>query len=182
MKSARRYIRIRRSIKTCVFLFLSLYLPAAYCANESVDEKISEALTNETAVVEAGFTKGSNLDISFFIVEHVEAAGNSHRFSANKLEANDSSTLQGFSMFISTILPEREIGQVVGVFQIGDELWSFGIHSTPKYSATSSDGAKTGTRIVQVWSGRPNHISHARPPMPLPPTITTKSGSPLFAS
>jgi hypothetical protein len=106
-----------------------LYLPAAYCANESVDEKTSEALINETAVVEAGFIKGSNLDISFFIVEHVDAAGNSHRFAANKVESSDSATLQGFSMLISTILPEREIGEIVGVFQIGDELWSFGTRS-----------------------------------------------------
>lgn len=129
MKSARRYIRLRRSIMTFVFSFLSLCLPVAYSADESVSEKISEALTNEAAVVEAGFSKGSNLDISFFIVEHVDAAGNSHRFSANKLEASDSATLQGFSMLISTILPEREIGDIVGVFQIGDELWSFGTRS-----------------------------------------------------
>lgn len=88
-----------------------------------------EAATNTTAIVQKGFDKGSNLDISFFIVEHVDAAGNSHRFSADKVEASQGATLQGFSMLISTMLPEREIGEISGVFQIGDELWSFGTRS-----------------------------------------------------
>jgi len=32
-------------------------------------------------------------------------------------------------MLISTILPEREIGDIAGVFKIGDELWSFATKS-----------------------------------------------------
>ncbi len=73
--------------------------------------------------------KDSNLDVSFFIVEHVDAMGNSHRFAANKVAASPDATLQGFSMLISTILPEREIGTITGMFKIGDEIWSFGARS-----------------------------------------------------
>lgn len=51
--------------------------------------------------------------------------GNSHRFAANKVESSPDATLQGFSMLISTILPEREIGDITGMFKIGDEIWSF---------------------------------------------------------
>lgn len=72
---------------------------------------------------------GANLDISFFIVEHVDERGNSHRFAANKADSSPDATLQGFSMLISTILPEREIGQISGMFKIGDELWSFATRS-----------------------------------------------------
>jgi len=74
----------------------------------------------------------SNLNISFFIVEHTDATGNSHRFAADKVQASDGATLQDFSMLISTILPEREIGTVDGMFRIGDELWSFGVRSIVK--------------------------------------------------
>jgi hypothetical protein len=71
----------------------------------------------------------TNLDISFFIVEHVDERGNSHRFAANKVDSSPDATLQGFSMLISTILPEREIGEISGMFKIGDELWSFATRS-----------------------------------------------------
>lgn len=73
--------------------------------------------------------KGSNLDVSFFIVEQVDAKGNSHRFAANKVAASPDATLQGFSMLISTIMPEREIGTVTAMFKIGDEIWAFGSRS-----------------------------------------------------
>jgi len=69
--------------------------------------------------------KNSNLEISFFIVERVDGQGKSHRFSANKVSSSPDATLQGFSMLISTILPEREIGDIAGMFKIGDELWAF---------------------------------------------------------
>ena len=87
------------------------------------------ATTNVAKAEPAGFKKGENLDIHFFIVEHVDAAGNSHRFAADKIDSSDGATLQGFSMLISTMLPEREIGEIIGVFQIGDELWSFATRS-----------------------------------------------------
>ncbi len=72
---------------------------------------------------------GANLSISFFIVEHVDDFGHSHRFAANKVDSSPNATLQGFSMLISTILPEREIGDIAGVFKIGNDFWSFASRS-----------------------------------------------------
>jgi hypothetical protein len=87
---------------------------------------------------------GSNLNISFFIVEHVDDFGHSHRFAANKVDSSPDATLQGFSMLISTILPEREIGDIAGVFKIGDELWSF---ATKSIALLDSGRLLVNTRI-----------------------------------
>lgn len=83
-------------------------------------------------VVEPLLQPDTNLDISFFIVEHTDETGNSHRFSADKVQASSGNNVQDFSMLFSTILPEREIGQVSGVFRIGEELWEFGVDSVVK--------------------------------------------------
>jgi len=102
-------------------------------------------------------TPGSNLNISFFIVEHTDATGNSHRFAADKVEASDGSNLQDFSMLISTIFPEREIGTIDGMFRIGDELWSFGVRSIVKIGygrlivntkLSVKDGQKGSTELI----------------------------------
>jgi hypothetical protein len=74
----------------------------------------------------------SNLNFSFFIVEHTDDRGNSHRFFADKVTAGKGDTLQDFGMLISTILPEREIGTVTGMFRIGDEVWRFTTRSIVK--------------------------------------------------
>lgn len=95
-------------------------------ATPEPDPALATALENAIFPV---LEKGSNLDVSFFIVEQIDAKGNSHRFAANKVTASPDATLQGFSMLISTIMPEREIGTVTAMFKIGDELWAFGSRS-----------------------------------------------------
>ena len=130
---------MKRTLKGVAILSLSLCATLAAAEKKtapkksenkkSPPEKLAPPSTPPTKTVHHGFNKGENLDISFFIVEHVEAAGNSHRFSANKVEASDSATVQGFSMLMSTIMPEQEIGDISGVFQIGNELWEFGTRS-----------------------------------------------------
>jgi general secretion pathway protein D len=77
----------------------------------------------------------SNIDISFFIVEHSEEEGSSHRFSADKVSASADATLQDFSMFFETIMLEREIGTIMGAFKIGDEIWSFTTRSVVKITS-----------------------------------------------
>ena len=74
----------------------------------------------------------SNIDISFFIVEHVEEEGNSHRFSADKLSGGANATVQDFSMLFETIMLEREIGTINAAFKFGDEIWSFTTRSVVK--------------------------------------------------
>jgi len=131
-------------------LFLMLFLPVLGVGEESAAPAAEgTAPAPETAPKPKEIDKpflvpGSNLNISFFIVEHVDDYGRSHRFAANKVDSSPDSTLQGFSMLISTILPEREIGDIAGVFKIGDELWSF---ATKSISLLDSGRLVVNTRI-----------------------------------
>lgn len=127
---------LKPTMKTITFILLFLLLlppmvggQAASAPKPTVVEPkpASDPMAAKTTI--PVLDKDSNLDISFFIVEHVDAMGNSHRFAANKVAASPDATLQGFSMLISTILPEREIGTITGMFKIGDEIWSFGARS-----------------------------------------------------
>ena len=122
--------------QTTLFI-LVLFLPLIGAGVESTAPAKEEKAAAPAAAAKPAAKKidkpflvsGSNLNISFFIVEHVDDYGRSHRFAANKVEASPDATLQGFSMLISTILPEREIGDIAGVFKIGDEVWSFATKS-----------------------------------------------------
>jgi len=139
-------------IRQIAFLVAVCFLPAfGICAEPTppAAEKKAASPAGKTKPVpekkEPPFlVPGSNLNISFFIVEHVDDFGRSHRFAANKVDSSPNATLQGFSMLISTILPEREIGDIAGVFKIGDELWSF---ATKSIALLDSGRLLVNTRI-----------------------------------
>lgn len=148
---------VKNSFGIKVFLFFAAMLMPVFASG---DEAVAPADRKTAApVIKAAVAKpkpivekvekpflvaGSNLNISFFIVEHVDDYGRSHRFAANKVDSSPDATLQGFSMLISTILPEREIGDIAGVFRIGDELWSF---ATKSISLLDSGRLVVNTRI-----------------------------------
>lgn len=115
------------------------------------------AATVETNIPPPALVNGSNLEISFYIVEHVDTEGNSHRLAVGQEARGNNATLQDFSMLISTILPEREIGQITGMFRIGDELWSFSDRSVALLNSgrlivntrvAVKDGEKGTTELV----------------------------------
>jgi len=128
------------------------FLPVSGVGEEAakpvVEKKAAAPATVSKSASEKGenpfLVSGSNLSISFFFVEHVDDYGRSHRFAANKAETSPDATLQGFSMLISTILPEREIGDITGVFKIGNELWSF---TTKSIAMLDSGRLLVDTRI-----------------------------------
>ncbi len=129
---------------------LMLFLPVLGIGEETVTPATAPVTVAPAAaskpVVEKDekpfLVAGSNLNISFFIVEHVDDYGRSHQFSANMDDPNG--TFQGFSSLISTILPEREIGNITGMFEIGDQLWSF---ATKSIALLDSGRLVVNTRI-----------------------------------
>lgn len=143
-------------------LLIAFALGASIIATAVADPEETNSTPSVTAKVPKdippiALSNGSNLEISFYIVEHVDTEGNSHRLSIGQEDRGDNATLQDFTMLISTILPEREIGQISGMFRIGDELWSFSDRSVALLNSgrlivntrlSVKDGEKGTTELV----------------------------------
>ena len=142
--------QVESSMKPIAFILMLLYLPILVVGEQPAAPATIVAKTvapapviEETAAsapvvakpVASALAPDSNIDISFFIVEHAEEEGSSHRFSADKLSGGADATLQDFSMMFETIMLEREIGTIAGAFKIGDEIWSFTTRSVVKITS-----------------------------------------------
>lgn len=82
----------------------------------------------------ASLQNGSNIDLTFFIVEHSSERGNIYKFSSNKVSGDPDAVIQDFSIFISSIVPDTEVGVIEGMLKIGDEIWSFTTKNIVKIS------------------------------------------------
>ena len=109
----------------CFFIIIFMFLPSfVFC---EMNQGATSSTTKQDVHTSSSFglPPGSNMDITFLIVERSNESGDLNKFSINRETSDENEVLQDFSIIISTIAENSDVGVLQGVLKLGDDLWTF---------------------------------------------------------